>query len=50
MEQYLKPSWSVEHVPVFIPHLRGSGSPHKNQHTRGLLFGSDGFTSSGVSA
>ncbi|MGS0315128.1 FGGY-family carbohydrate kinase, partial [Escherichia coli] len=20
MEQYLKPSWSVEHVPVFIPH------------------------------
>ncbi|ENK9467655.1 carbohydrate kinase [Salmonella enterica] len=39
MEQYLKPSWSVEHVPVFIPHLRGSGSPNKNRHTRGLLFG-----------
>lgn len=39
MEQYLKPSWSVEHVPVFIPHLRGSGSPNKNRHTRGLLLG-----------
>ncbi|AHF77223.1 Putative sugar kinase [Sodalis praecaptivus] len=39
MEHYLQPSWSAEHVPVFIPHLRGSGSPNKNRHTRGLLFG-----------
>ena len=39
MAHYLHPSWSAEHVPVFIPHLRGSGSPNKNRHTRGLFFG-----------
>lgn len=39
MEQYFHPSWSAEEVPVFIPHLRGSGSPNKNRHTRGLIFG-----------
>lgn len=39
MAQYLQPAWSVEQVPVFIPHLRGSGSPNKNRHTRGLFFG-----------
>ncbi len=26
-------------IPVFIPHLRGSGSPYKNRHTRGLFYG-----------
>ncbi|NIY47528.1 FGGY-family carbohydrate kinase [Cedecea colo] len=39
MERYLQPCWSADHVPVFIPHLRGSGSPNKNRHTRGLMFG-----------
>ncbi|PNK70086.1 MULTISPECIES: L-fuculokinase [Pantoea] len=39
LDHYLKPSWSIEQVPVFIPHLRGSGSPNKNRHSRGLLFG-----------
>lgn len=38
-QHYLHPSWSADQVPVFIPHLRGSGSPNKNRHTRGLLFG-----------
>lgn len=39
LECYLHPAWSAESVPVFIPHLRGSGSPNKNRHTRGLFFG-----------
>ena len=39
MARYLQPGWTAENVPVFIPHLRGSGSPNKNRHTRGLLFG-----------
>lgn len=38
-ERYQQSSWSADSVPVFIPHLRGSGSPNKNRHTRGLLFG-----------
>ena len=38
-ERYLRPCWSADHVPVFIPHLRGSGSPNKNRLTRGLMFG-----------
>ncbi|KNC92322.1 FGGY-family carbohydrate kinase [Trabulsiella odontotermitis] len=39
MENYLQSSWSADHVPIFIPHLRGAGSPNKNRHSRGLLFG-----------
>ncbi len=38
-QHYLDEMWTLEDVPVFIPHLRGSGSPHKNRHTRGLLYG-----------
>lgn len=38
-DNYLAGKWSLETMPVFIPHLRGSGSPHKNRHTRGLLYG-----------
>ena len=44
-ERYVQPSWSAEDIPVFIPHLRGSGSPNKNRHTRGLIFGlTDSFS------
>lgn len=39
MDNYLQPSWSADQVPVFIPHLRGSGSPNKNRHARGLMYG-----------
>ncbi|WP_413742856.1 FGGY-family carbohydrate kinase [Sodalis sp. RH15] len=38
-QHYLEEEWTFEDIPVFIPHLRGSGSPHKNRHTRGLLYG-----------
>ncbi len=37
--RYQQASWSPNAVPVFIPHLRGSGSPNKNRATRGLLYG-----------
>ena len=36
---YLAGNWSLDDIPVFIPHLRGSGSPYKNRHTRGLFYG-----------
>lgn len=36
---YQRPDWEPESVPVFIPHLRGSGSPNKDRTTRGLLYG-----------
>ncbi len=39
MDHYLQLSWTAEQVPVFIPHLRGAGSPNKNRRARGLLFG-----------
>lgn len=38
-EHYFHPCWSAAKVPIFIPHLRGSGSPNKHRHTRGLIFG-----------
>ncbi|MCU5773502.1 FGGY family carbohydrate kinase [Erwiniaceae bacterium BAC15a-03b] len=38
-QHYLDDIWPLDEVPLFIPHLRGSGSPHKNRHTRGLLYG-----------
>lgn len=38
-QNYLNDEWKLESVPIFIPHLRGSGSPHKNRHTQGLLYG-----------
>lgn len=37
--RYQQAAWSPNAVPVFIPHLRGSGSPNKNRATRGLLYG-----------
>ncbi len=36
---YLAGNWSLDDIPLFIPHLRGSGSPYKNRHTRGLFYG-----------
>ncbi|MBB1200970.1 carbohydrate kinase [Enterobacteriaceae bacterium 89] len=49
MVRYLQPDWTAEEVPVFIPHLRGSGSPNKNRHTRGLLFGlTDALTTEAI--
>ncbi|POT55509.1 carbohydrate kinase [Citrobacter amalonaticus] len=36
---YLAGRWNIDELPVFIPHLRGSGSPFKNRHTRGLFYG-----------
>ncbi|MDU2938089.1 MAG: FGGY-family carbohydrate kinase [Enterobacteriaceae bacterium] len=38
-DDYLAGRWSLDALPIFIPHLRGSGSPHKNRYTRGLLYG-----------
>ncbi|MGK3111642.1 FGGY-family carbohydrate kinase [Candidatus Pantoea formicae] len=38
-KRYLNQDWQPDQMPLFIPHLRGSGSPHKNRHTRGLLYG-----------
>lgn len=38
-QRYQQDEWSAEGIPVFIPHLRGSGSPNKNRSTRGLLYG-----------
>ncbi|OON36992.1 carbohydrate kinase [Izhakiella australiensis] len=38
-QHYLSGSWQMEEIPLFIPHLRGSGSPYKSRHTRGLLYG-----------
>ena len=38
-QRYQQAAWSPDAVPVFIPHLRGSGSPNKNRSTRGLLYG-----------
>lgn len=40
-QRYQQPEWSPDEIPVFIPHLRGSGSPNKNRNTRGLLYGLD---------
>ncbi len=37
--RYQQADWSAEAVPIFIPHLRGSGAPNKNRSTRGLLYG-----------
>ena len=39
---YLAGNWSLDDIPLFIPHLRGSGSPYKNRHTRGLFYGLGG--------
>ncbi len=38
-QRYLAGDWQPAQLPLFIPHLRGSGSPYKNRHTRGLLYG-----------
>ena len=38
-KRYLAGEWQPAQLPLFIPHLRGSGSPFKNRHTRGLLYG-----------
>ncbi len=38
-QRYLADEWQPEGLPLFIPHLRGSGSPYKNRHTRGLMYG-----------
>ncbi len=31
-------NWSLDDIPVFIPHLRGSGSPIKSPHPRIILW------------
>lgn len=38
-ERYLAADWLPDDIPLFIPHLRGSGSPNKHRQTRGLLYG-----------
>lgn len=38
-QRYINNQWHIDNIPIFIPHLRGSGSPHKNRHTRGLIHG-----------